>query len=74
MLGALGLEPAEEAIYRALLGRPSATATQLASVLELTGSRTWRRRCSRLEECGLVDPLRRLAATARRHRRWRSAP
>ncbi|MEV4411218.1 helix-turn-helix domain-containing protein [Catellatospora sp. NPDC049609] len=35
MLGALGLAPDEEAVYRALLARPSATAMLLADALEL---------------------------------------
>ncbi|GHJ50500.1 hypothetical protein Cs7R123_78420 [Catellatospora sp. TT07R-123] len=35
MLGALGLDPTEERVYRALLGRPSTTAMLLADVLEL---------------------------------------
>ncbi|MFD0595547.1 TrmB family transcriptional regulator [Catellatospora coxensis] len=34
MLGVLGLDPEEEFVYRALLGRPSATAMLLADLLE----------------------------------------
>ena len=55
MLAALGLEPAEEAIYRALLSRPSATATQIAEHLELTEPDV-AKALARLQECGLVDP------------------
>ncbi len=54
MLGALGLEPAEEAIYRSLLGRFSASASQIVELVELPESDV-ARALARLQESGLVD-------------------
>jgi predicted transcriptional regulator len=54
MLGALGLEPADEAIYRALLSRPDAPATQLADQLGM-GEPDVATALARLHACGLVD-------------------
>ena len=59
MLGALGLEPDEEAVYRALLGRPSATAAVLADVLRRCRSPRSTGRWPASSTCGLVDPTRR---------------
>ena len=54
MLDALGLEPADEAIYRALLSRPSATAAQMVELLGLSEPDV-AKALARLQECGLVD-------------------
>src|SRR5262245_43928185 len=53
MLGVLGLAPDEESVYRALLGRPGATATQLGEVMSRPGSDV-SAALSRLVESGLV--------------------
>ena len=53
MLGALGLEPDEEFVYRALLGRPSATAMLLADLLDRPEVEV-EKVLSRLVECGLA--------------------
>lgn len=53
MLGALGLEPDEELVYRALLGRPSATAMLLADLLDRPEP-TVEKILARLVECGLA--------------------
>ncbi|WP_239120661.1 helix-turn-helix domain-containing protein [Catellatospora chokoriensis] len=53
MLGALGLEPDEEFVYRALLARPSATAMLLADLLERPEAEV-ERVLSRLVEWGLA--------------------
>ena len=54
MLGALGLEPADEAIYRALLRRPYATATHMAELVGLSEPEV-AKVLARLQEWGLVD-------------------
>jgi len=72
MLGALGLQPAEEAVYRALLSRPNATVTQLVALVEATEPDV-ASALARLQECGLVDHYP-TGGIARLRRRWRSAP
>ncbi|NYF58284.1 helix-turn-helix domain-containing protein [Micromonospora purpureochromogenes] len=54
MLAALGLEPAEEAVYRALLNRPSATTVRIAKILELAEPDA-ATALARLEDVGLVN-------------------
>jgi len=53
MLRALGIEAAEETVYRALLGQPSATPVQIAETLELSEPDV-AKALARLEEHGLV--------------------
>lgn len=53
MLGVLGLEPEEELVYRALLGRPSATAMLLADLLDRPETAV-EKALSRLVETGLA--------------------
>lgn len=53
MLGVLGLDPEEEFVYRALLGRPSATAMLLADLLERPEA-VVEQALSRLVETGLA--------------------
>jgi predicted transcriptional regulator len=54
MLRALGIDAAEETVYRVLLGWPVATTTQLAERLELSEPEV-AKAMARLEECGLLD-------------------
>ena len=54
MLHALGLEPAEETVYRALLGRPSEATTHLAESLELSEPDV-AKALARLDQMGLVN-------------------
>ena len=56
MLGALGLEPDDERIYRALLGRPDSTSKLLADLLaeDLTAGADVDKALSRLVDWGLV--------------------
>jgi len=53
MLGALGIDPAEESVYRTLLGYSSATSTELAERLELSIADA-ATALARLEELGLA--------------------
>ncbi|MEU8793741.1 helix-turn-helix domain-containing protein [Streptomyces sp. NPDC048643] len=53
MLDVLGLEPDDEQVYRALLGRPDSTATLLADLLALTQAQA-DKSLSRLVAWGLV--------------------
>ncbi|MER7959777.1 helix-turn-helix domain-containing protein [Streptomyces sp. NPDC096030] len=53
MLDVLGLEPDDEVVYRALLGRPDSTATQLADPVDLSQAHT-DKALSRLVGWGLV--------------------
>lgn len=53
MLGPLGIGPAEESVYRALLGHPSVTPMQLAESLELPEPET-AKALAYLEELGLA--------------------
>ncbi|MFE9436700.1 TrmB family transcriptional regulator [Streptomyces sp. NPDC006640] len=53
MLDVLGLEPDDERVYRALLGRPDSTASLLSDVLTLTPAQA-ANSLSRLVEWGLV--------------------
>lgn len=53
MLGVLGLAPDEEAVYRALLSRPGATAADLGEAMSRPGSDV-SAALVRLVECGLV--------------------
>jgi DNA-binding CsgD family transcriptional regulator len=53
MLGALGLTPEEESVYRALLSRPGATAAELGEALPRAASEP-SAALSRLVECGLA--------------------
>lgn len=53
MLDVLGLEPDDERVYRALLGRPDSTAALLAELLTLSQART-DTALSRLAEWGLA--------------------
>jgi predicted transcriptional regulator len=54
MLRALGIEVAEETVYRALLSRPATAAVALAESLQLSEPDV-AKALARLEECGLVD-------------------
>lgn len=56
MLGALGVQPQDEVLYRLLLGLPSASCRQLADAAGLTVTQT-SEILTRLAEFGLVTPL-----------------